>query len=151
MKQARSSKNAVCYSDEIVKVINPYTTGGRNLLSQRRVRRAKRRFYQLNVEEEGGLSRISRYAIPGRNLLVGDGKRGMKGKSLTTKQLFQICRLSKQRGYKIHKTLLDYYCLKLTEYGYVINLDYYINGKAPDPALLKYFRSESEQEGDRLF
>ncbi|MGG3871899.1 hypothetical protein [Brevibacillus laterosporus] len=67
-----------------------------------------------------------RYATPGRNLLVGDGERGMKGKSLTTMQLFQICRLSKQRGYKIHKTLLDYNCLKLTEYGYVINLDYYI-------------------------
>ncbi|ERM17722.1 hypothetical protein [Brevibacillus laterosporus] len=97
MKQARSSKNAICYSDEIVKVIR------------------------------------------------------MKGKSLTTMQLFQICRLSKQRGYKIHKTLLNYNCLKPTEYGYVINPDYYINGKAPDPALLKYYRSESEQDGDRLF
>ncbi|WP_162988325.1 hypothetical protein [Brevibacillus laterosporus] len=75
----------------------------------------------------------------------------MKEKSLTTMQLFQICRLSKQRGYKIHKTLLDYNCLKPTEYGYVINPDYYIIGKAPDPALLKYFRSESEQEGIGFF
>ncbi|MDN9012401.1 hypothetical protein [Brevibacillus laterosporus] len=138
-------------SNEIVKVINPYATGGRNtkFVKSKTSQKAKRRFYQLNVEEEGFLSKISRYATPGRNLLVGDGERGMKGKSLTTKQLFQICRLSKQRGYKILKTLLDYNCLKLTEYGYVINPDYYINGKAPDPALLKYFRSESEQEGGR--
>ncbi|MBG9801657.1 hypothetical protein P4V86_06565 [Brevibacillus laterosporus] len=55
--------------------------------------------------------------------------------------------------YVEHETgeILEESCLMLrsNEIIKVIQPDYYINGKVPDPALLKYFRLEHKQEGDR--
>ncbi|QDX91115.1 hypothetical protein EEL30_00960 (plasmid) [Brevibacillus laterosporus] len=98
------------------------------------------------------LSIISLYAAPGTNVLIGDGEKGIRGDALNAAELCKIGGYSKTQGYRLLQSLIKKKVLgMLPIYGeekvYVVNPDYYINGREVLPEIYRYFECE---EGPKM-
>ncbi|MED1663448.1 hypothetical protein [Brevibacillus laterosporus] len=140
--------------NEFIKIINP-SKSGRSIkfIKTRASQKAKRRMHNLTSHERGMLSIISLYAAPGTNVLIGDGERGKRGDPLNAADLCKIGGYSKSQGYRLIQSLLDkralgFLALYSEEKVYVVNPDYYINGREVLPEIHKYFESEEDKKTD---
>ncbi|WP_103110716.1 hypothetical protein [Brevibacillus reuszeri] len=142
----------ILHGNQFLKIITP-TKGGRSIkfVKTRTSQKAKRRMYNLTSHERGMLSIIALYAAPGTNVLLGDGERGQRGHPLTAQDLCKIGKYSKTQGYRLIQSLVEKNALGLmsTEDGqkvFVVNPDYYLNGKEADLATLHFFTIDPRQK-----
>ncbi|WP_246329115.1 hypothetical protein [Brevibacillus halotolerans] len=80
------------------------------------------------------------------NVLIGDGERGKWGDPLNATDLCKIGGYSKSQGYCLIQSLLDkralgFLALSSEEKVYVVNPDYYTNGREVLPEIHRYFES----------
>lgn len=137
-------------TNEFLKVVNPYESGrSAKFIKTKTSQKAKRRFKKLTSDERGMLSIISLYASPNTNILLGDGEAGQKGMPLTAMELCKIGGYSKTKGYAIIKSLIEKNVLgflvsEKRRKAFIVNPDYYLNGRRPDHELMQAFRYSGE-------
>ncbi|WP_340701655.1 hypothetical protein [Brevibacillus borstelensis] len=145
-------QTSILRGNQFVKIITP-TKGGRSVkfVKTRTSQKAKRRMYNLTSHERGMLSIIALYAAPGTNVLLGDGERGDRGQPLTAQDICKIGRYSKTQGYRLIQSLIDKNVLGMMDIGdgqkvFVVNPEYYLNGKEADLATLHLFKLDTRQK-----
>ncbi|MCZ0835131.1 hypothetical protein O0550_07095 [Brevibacillus halotolerans] len=87
------------------------------------------------------------------NVLIGDGERGKRGDPLNATDLCKIGGYSKLQGYCLIQSLLDkralgFLALSGEEKVYVVNPDYYTNGREVLPEIHRYFENGDNKKTD---
>jgi hypothetical protein len=98
----------------------------------------------LELDEAGLLLKLLPYMSWETNLLVGDGKVGVKGAPLRWSDIDKIIKCSKPKRIKIvraleQKGIIGYQEADGKKIGIVVNPTYAINGKKPAMELLQTF------------
>lgn len=117
-----------------------------NFTKLKNSQKAKRRLRKLSTTEAGFLLKIIPYLSPGSNMLIGDGEIGDRGVPLRVTELYEIAGLHHTTGKNVFnslvkKNLIGYVVTEGIKKAILVNPDYALNGKQPNPELVEAFRS----------